>query len=94
MCADLSSPVLPLCDLADHPLNLIWLGGTKTHPLNFVILQVQVNEIIGYNKDVVFMVVPDESEFPQHVPFMTGTCTLGRIVNVIKESELDRLSTS
>ena len=25
---------------------------------------------------------------------MTGTCTLGRIVNVIKESELDRLSTS
>ena len=25
---------------------------------------------------------------------MIGTCTLGRIVNVIKESELDRLSTS
>ena len=32
-------------------------------------------------------------EFTQCVPIVTGTCTLGRIVNVIKESEMDRLST-
>ena len=43
---------------------------------------------------MVFLVIPDESEFSRHVPLMIGTCTLGRIVNVIKESELDRLSTS
>ena len=35
----------------------------------------------------------DESEFSWPVPIMIGTCTLGRIVNVIKESEMDRLST-
>ena len=87
-------PVLPLHDLVNHPLNLIGLDGTRTHPLSFVILQVQVNEITGYDKDVVFLVVPNESEFSQFIPLMTGTCTLGRIVNVIKESELDRLSTS
>ena len=31
-------PVLPLCDLVDHPLNLIGLGGMRTRPLSFVIL--------------------------------------------------------
>ena len=56
-------PVLPLCDLVDHPLNLIGLGGMRTHPLGFVILHVQVNEITSYDKDVIFLVVPDESEF-------------------------------
>ena len=87
-------PMLPLCDLVDHPLNLIGLGGLRTHPHGFVILQVQVNEIAGYDEDVVFLVVPDESKFSWCVSLMIGTCTLGRIVNVIKESELDRLSTS
>ena len=87
-------PVLPLCDLVDHPLNLIGLGGMRTCPLGFVILQVQVNEITGYNKDVVFLVVPNESEYSQCVALMIETCILGKIVNVIKESELDRLSTS
>ena len=87
-------PVLPLCDLVDHPLNLVGLGGMRTHPLGFVILRVQVNEITGYDKDVVFLVVPDESEFSWHIPIMIGTCTLGRIINVIKESEVDRLLTT
>ena len=86
-------PVLPLCDLVDHPLNLVGMGGMRTCPLGFVILRVQVNEITGYDEDVVFLVVPDESEFSWHIPFMIGTCTLGRIVNMIKESEMDRLST-
>ena len=85
-------PMLALHDLVDHPLSLIGLGGTRTHPLGFVILRVQVKEIAEYDKDVVFLVVLDESEFAQHVPVMVETCTLGRIVNVIKEGEMDRLS--
>ena len=70
-------PVLPLHDLVNHPLNLVGLGGMRTHPLGFVILRVLVNEITGYNEDVVFLVVPDESEFSQHIPTMIGTCTWG-----------------
>ena len=31
-------PMLPLHDLVDHPLNLVGLGGMRTHPLGFVIL--------------------------------------------------------
>ena len=54
-------PVLPLHDFVHHPLNLVGLGTMRTHPLGFVILRVQVNEITGYNEDVVFLMVPDES---------------------------------
>ena len=86
-------PVLPLCDLVDHPLNLVELGGMRTHPFSFVILRVQVKEIAGYDEDIVFLVISDGSEFSQHVPIMIVTCTLGRIINVIKESEMDRFST-
>ena len=84
--------MLPLHDLVNHPLNLVGLGGTRTHLLGFVILRVQVKGIAGYDEDVVFLVVPDESEFSQHVRTVVGTCTPGRIVNVIKEGEMDRLS--
>ena len=85
-------PVLPLVDLVDHPLNLVGLGRKQTIPLGFIILCVQVREITGYDEDV-FLVVPDESEFSRRVPLVIGTCTIGRIINVIRESEINCLST-
>ena len=56
-------PVLPLEDLVDHPLHLVGLGGNQTWPLGFVILRVQVKEIMGYDEDVIFLVVPNGSDF-------------------------------
>ena len=85
-------PVLPLEDLVDRPLHLVGLGGNWTWPLGFIILRVQVKEIAGYNEDVIFLIVPDGLEFSKWVPLIIGTCTLGHMVNVIKESELDMLS--
>ena len=76
-------PVLPLEDLVDYPLNLMGLGRKLTSPLGFVILCVQVRGIAGYDKDAVFLVVPDESEFGWRVPLVVGTCTIGRMINVI-----------
>ena len=61
-------PVLPLGNLVDHPLNLIGLGGMRTQPLGFGILRVQVTEITGYDEDIIFLVVPDESKFSRRVP--------------------------
>ena len=87
-------PVLPLEDLVDHPLNLVGLGGKHTSPLRFIILHVQVREIAGYDEDVVFLMVPDESKFSCRVPLFIGTCMIGWIINVIWESEIDCLSTS
>ena len=85
-------PVLPLVDLVDHPLNLVGLGGKCTSPLGFVILHMQVREIAGYDEDVVFLMVPNESEFGWRVSLVIGTCMIGRIINVIWESEIDHLS--
>ena len=85
-------PVLPLEDLVDHPPHLVGLGGNQMWLLGFIIPRVQVKEIMGYDKDVVFLIVPDGSEFSKQVPLVIGTCTLGHMVNVIKESELDMLS--
>ena len=50
-------------------------------------------KIAGYDEDVIFLVVAEESDFSQHLPLVIGVCNLGRIINVIKESEIDRLST-
>ena len=86
-------PVLPLEDLMDYPLNLMGLGGKRTSPLRFVILHVQVWGITGYDKDTVFLVVPDESDFRRRVPLVLGTYTIGRMINVIQESEIDSLAT-
>ena len=56
-------PVLPLEDLVDYLVNLVGLGGMCTSPLGFVILCMQVWGTTGYDEDVVFLVVPDESNF-------------------------------
>ena len=86
-------PVLPLEDLVDYPLNLMGLGGKRTSPLGFVILRIQVWGIAGYDKDAVFLVVPNESDFGRRVPLVVGTCTISRMINVIRESEIDSLAT-
>ena len=86
-------PVLPLVDLVNHPLNLVGLGRKCTSPLGFIILCMQVREITGYDEDVVFLVIPNESEISCRVPLVIGTCTIGRIINVIQESEIDCLYT-
>ena len=52
----------------------------------------QVRGITGYDKDTVFLVVPNESDFRQRVPLVVGTCTIGRMINVIQESEIDSLT--
>ena len=85
-------PVLLLEDLVNHPLNLVGLGRKCTSLLSFVILHMQVQEIAGYDENVVFLMVPDESEFGQRVPLVIGTCTIGEIINIIQESEIDCLS--
>ena len=84
--------VLPLVDLVDHPLNLVGLGGKHTNPLGFIILHMQVRKITGYDEDVVFLVVSNESEFSHRVPTVIRTCTIGGIINVIQESEIYHLS--
>ena len=85
-------PVLPLEDLVDRLLHLVGLGGNWMWPLGFIILRVQVKEIVGYDEDIIFLIVPDGLEFSKWVPLVIGTCMLSCMVNMIKESELEMLS--
>ena len=61
-------------------------------PARFRYPALQVWEITGYDEDVVFLMVPDESEFGRRVPLVIGTCMIGQIINIIQESEIDCLS--
>ena len=78
----------------NYPLHLVGLGGWHTCPLGFVIVRLQVKEVAGCDEDIVFLVVPDGSAFGKRVLLVIGTCTLVRVINVIKESEMDWISTS
>ena len=87
-------PVRPLTDLVGNiPLTLTGVGGCRTRPNGYVLIRLKVDEVSGYNEDQIALVVPDNSEFAKRVPLIIGTPTLNRIINVMKESELDKLST-
>ena len=60
----------------NYPLHLVGLGSQHTCPLGFVIVKLQVKEVAGYDEDIVFLVVPDESVFGKRVPLVIDTCTL------------------
>ena len=56
-------------------------------------MRLQVKEVAGYDEDVAFLLVPDGSSFGKRVLLVIGTCTLAQVINVIKESEMDKIST-
>ena len=45
--------------------------------IGFVLVRLQVKEVVGYDEDVVFLVVPEGSAFSNRVPLVIGTCTIG-----------------
>ena len=67
------------------------LGG---RPLGYVIIRVQVEGVRGYDEDQVALVKSDSTTFGSWVLVILGTPTINRIINVIKESEIDELSVS
>ena len=85
--------VFPIEELSECPVSLVGIGGMRTGPLGFVKLETCIAGVGGYREDQVFLVVPDASAFGSCVPIILGTSTIGRVINVIKESEMDELST-
>ena len=62
------------------------INGIKVKPLGFVIMNVRIPCIRGYNEDQIAIVLDDPSM--KECPVMLGTPTLDRAVQVIKESEI------
>ena len=67
------------------------LGNAYTQPLGYVIVQVQVDGVQGYNEDQIALVVPDESKLAEWIPVILGTPTISCILNIMKEREIDAL---
>ena len=84
--------VLPMEDLVgDQKECIIGVGGSAVQPKGYVIVNLQVDAANNYQEDAIAIVIPDASRFASRVPMILGTCTLGRVVEAMKESELDSL---
>ena len=66
------------------------IGGIKVKPMGFVIMNVRIPCIKGYNEDQIAIVLDDPSM--KECPIILGTPTLYRAVQVIKESEITQLA--
>ena len=54
---------------------------------------IQVNGVQGSNEDQIALVIPDLSNFAAQVPVILRIPMIGHVMNVIKESEIDALTT-
>ena len=52
---------------------------------------VQVDGVQGYDEDQIALVILDHSNFVAQIPVILGTPTIGQVINVMKEAEVDAL---
>ena len=83
----------PITDLMGSKVTCVGLGNAYTHLLGYMVIRVQVDGVWGYNEDQIALVIPDISNFTTRVPVILGTPTIGQVVNVMKEAEMDALAT-
>ena len=50
-----------------------------------------MDRVWGYDKDQIALIILDFSNFAVRVPVILGTPTIGRVVNVMREAEMDAL---
>ena len=50
-------------------------------------------EFRATNEDQIALIIPDFSNFAMRVPVILGTLTIGQVVNVMREVEMDTLAT-
>ena len=73
------------------PLPLIaGMGGSLVEPTRFVLMNVKVPCVQGYDEDQVALVMDDPGM--TECPVILGTSTLYRVMEVIKESEISKLA--
>ena len=66
------------------------LGGISVEPIGFIMMNVKVPGVLGYDEDQIAIVMdnPGMTEWP----VILGTPTLYRVMEVIKESEISKLA--
>ena len=83
-----------ITDLMGSKVACMGLGNAYTRPLGYVVIWVQVDRVWGYNEDQIALVILDFSNFATRVPVILGMPTIGLVVNVMREVEMDALAMS
>ena len=91
--SDHSLQVGLITDLIGTKVTCMGLGNAYIRPLGYVIIQVQVDGVQGYNEDQIALVILDLSNFAAQTPMILGTPTISQVINVMKEVEVDALAT-
>ena len=82
----------PFSDLREGLQGVKVPKNTFAGALGYVIVHIRFNEIKGYDKDQVCLVMEDNSEFASQVPMILGTPTTECTLNVMTKSEITKLS--
>ena len=90
--SDHSLHVGSITNLLGAKVVCIGLGNTNMRPLGYIIIQVQVDGVQGYDEDQIALVIPDLSNFVAQIPVILGTPIISCIVNVMKETEINALA--
>ena len=80
-----------ITNLLGAKVTCVGLDNAYTRPLGYIIIQVQVDGVQGYDKDQIALVILDASNFAARVPVILGTPTISHVVNVMKEKEINVL---
>ena len=81
-----------MSNLVRGRMRLVGLGGMHTQPLGYIIIRIHVEGVEGYDKHQIAHIIPDLSKFASRVPITLGTLMIGRVINGMKESELNTLA--
>ena len=87
-------PIHPMSDLVGEEMqfSIQGIGGLSTRPLGYVYVEVRVDGVADFKEQQVALVLEDNTAFARRVPIVLGTPTICRIVEVMKESELEHIS--
>ena len=91
-CNDHSLQGGPITDLIGSKVTCMGWGNAYTRPLGYVVIQVQVDRVQGYDEDQIALVFPDLSNFVVQIPVILGTPTISQVINMMKEAEVDTLA--
>ena len=86
---DHSLLVGPITNFMGFKVACMGLGNAYTRPLGYIVIQVQLDRVQGYDEDQIALVIPDLSNFAPQIQVILGTPTSGHIINMIKEVEMD-----
>ena len=87
-----SLQVGPITDLMGSKGTCVGLGNAYTRLLGYIVIWIQVDGVQGYDEDQIALNIPDFSNFAVRVPIILGTPTIGQVVNVMREVEMDALT--